>query len=261
MALRILHSLLALVLRVFWRPRVEGLAHVPTSGPVIVASNHISFFDSVMLPLVIPRRVVFLAKAEYFEGRGLRGTLVRAWFTAIGAVPVKRGTHGEAMVSLQLALGVLRRGDGFGIYPEGTRSRDGRLHKGHTGVARLALRTGCPIFPVGLQGTLEVQPPDVSLPRPFKVMRVRIGRPIDVTRHRGRVDDRLLLRQITDELMYEIRELSGQEYVDTYATRTSEDLPSETGQIAHAGGNGVGAGAEAPLGSAVYGRPDHDHAA
>ena len=121
---------------------------------------------------------------------------------------------------------MLGQGEFFGIYPEGTRSRDGKLHRGHTGVARLALRSGCPILPVGLQGTLEVQPPDASMPRPFRMMRVRIGRPIDTARYADRAGDRMALRQITDEVMYEIRGLSGQEYVDTYATKTSENLPS-----------------------------------
>ncbi len=126
---------------------------------------------------------------------------------------------------------MLNQGELFGIYPEGTRSRDGKLHKGHTGVARLAMRTGCPIIPVGLQGTLEVQQPDSTVPKPFKVMRVRMGRPIPMARFGDQTRNRLVLREITDELMYEIRELSGQEYVDTYATKQADALPAETSQI------------------------------
>src|SRR3954449_385739 len=140
-------------------------------------------------------------------------------FPAMGMIPIERGGGKAAVRALNTAARVLSEGELFGIYPEGTRSRDGLLHKGHTGAARLALRTGCPIYPVGLQGTLEVQPPDSSLPKPFKVMRVRIGRPVKVDRYLDRPDDRLVLRQIIDEVMFEIRELSGQEYIDTYATK------------------------------------------
>ena len=208
MALHLLHSLLALVLRVIWRPRVEGVAHVPTSGPVIVASNHISFFDSVVLPLVIPRRVVFLAKAEYFQGRGLRGALVRAWFTAIGAVPVRRGSHGEAMASLQLALEVLRRGDGFGIYPEGTRSRDGRLYRGRTGVAWLALAAGAPVVPAGVIGTDDVQPVGAQRPRIAR-MTVRFAAPLQPSAYQD-LPAAIARRRLTDDVMSAIAALTAQ---------------------------------------------------
>jgi 1-acyl-sn-glycerol-3-phosphate acyltransferase len=147
-------------------------------------------------------------------------------FPALGMIPIDRSGGSAAEGALSAAGKVLAAGELFGIYPEGTRSRDGKLHRGHTGVARLALRTGCPIFPVGLQGTLEVQPPDSPVPRPFRKMRVRVGEPIDVGRYRDRADDKLVLRQITDEVMFEIRSLSGQEYVDSYATKKAEDLPS-----------------------------------
>ena len=153
-------------------------------------------------------------------------------FPAMGMIPIDRSGGSASQGALDAATRVLERGELFGIYPEGTRSRDGRLHKGHTGVARLALRTGCPIVPTGVQGSLEVQPPDAKVPNVFRKVRVRFGRPIDVTRYLDRADDRLVLRQITDEVMYEIRNLSGQEYVDAYATKTSETMPAETAKPA-----------------------------
>ena len=203
-----MRALLALVLRVVWRPRVEGLAHIPTSGPVLVASNHVSFFDSVVLPLVIPRRVVFLAKAEYFEGTGVRGTLVRAWFEAIGAVPVRRGNHAEAMASLELALDVLRRDLGFGIYPEGTRSRDGRLHRGRTGVAWLALAADAPVVPAGLVGTADVQPVGASRPRIARIT-VRFAAPLLPSAYAG-LPAAVARRRLTDDVMDAIAALTGQ---------------------------------------------------
>lgn len=208
---RILHAVLAVLLRLLWRPRVEGLPHVPASGPVIIASNHISFFDSVVLPLVLPRRVVFLAKAEYFAGTGVRGRLVKAWFEAIGAVPVRRGTHGEAMESLHLALDVLRSGGGFGIYPEGTRSRDGRLYRGRAGVAWLALASGAPVVPAGVVGTERVQPVGASRPRVLGVprMTVRFAAPVLPTAYAG-LPPALARRRIADDVMDAVGALTGQ---------------------------------------------------
>jgi 1-acyl-sn-glycerol-3-phosphate acyltransferase len=174
-----------------------------------------------VLGAALPRRITFVGKAEYMDS-----WKTKYIFPALGMIPIDRSGGSAAENALNAAAKVLKQGEFFGIYPEGTRSRDGRLHRGHTGVARLALQTGCPIFPVGLQGTLEVQPPDAPMPRPFRMMRVRIGRPIDVTRYADRSSDRMTLRQITDEVMYEIRSLSGQEYVDTYATKKSENLPA-----------------------------------
>ena len=205
---RILHAVLSFILRVVWRPRVEGLGHVPMTGPVLVASNHISFFDSVVLPLVIPRRVVFLAKAEYFEGTGVRGALIRTWFEVIGAVPVRRGSHGEAMASMELALEVLRRGDGFGIYPEGTRSRDGRLYKGRTGVAWLALEAGAPVVPAGVIGTDVVQPVGVQRPR-IAPMTVRFAAPVYPTAYAG-LPAAVARRRLTDDVMDAVAALTGQ---------------------------------------------------
>jgi len=211
----------------FWKWEIEGLENIPADGGAIVAPNHLSVFDHFAVAATLPRRVTYVGKAEYMDS-----WKTRYLFPALGMIPIDRGGGSAAERALDKAAQLLDSGELFGIYPEGTRSRDGDLHKGHTGVARLALRTGCPIVPVGLQGTLEVQPPDCSLPKAFKAMRVRFGRPVDVTRYLDRADDRLVLRQITDEVMFEIRELSGQNYVDTYATKKSEDIPTDTARIA-----------------------------
>jgi 1-acyl-sn-glycerol-3-phosphate acyltransferase len=224
-----------------WRVEVEGLEKVPEAGGAIFAPNHLSVLDHFVLAGALPRRITFVGKAEYMDD-----WKTKYIFPALGMIPIDRSGGSAADAALNAAAGVLGRGEFFGIYPEGTRSRDGKLHRGHTGVARLALRTGCPIFPVGLQGTLEVQPPDSPVPRPFRVMRVRIGRPVETGRYQDRANDRMALRQITDEVMYEIGELSGQEYVDTYASKRSENLPAaEPVKIASAsdrddegGGNG-----------------------
>jgi 1-acyl-sn-glycerol-3-phosphate acyltransferase len=210
-----------------WNWEVEGLEHVPADGGAIVTPNHLSVFDHFAVGCVMPRRITYVGKAEYMDS-----WKTRYIFPALGMVPIDRGGGSAAERALDKAAELLDSGELFGIYPEGTRSRDGNLHKGHTGCARLALRTGCPIIPVGLQGTLEVQPPDASMPRPFRTIRVRVGRPIDVTRYLDRADDRLVLRQITDEVMFEIRELSGQDYVDTYATKTHEDIPVDEAKVA-----------------------------
>jgi 1-acyl-sn-glycerol-3-phosphate acyltransferase len=214
-------AVLSPTFKFLWRLEVEGADQIPASGGAIFAPNHLSVLDHFVLGAALPRRITFVGKAEYMDS-----WKTKYIFPALGMIPIDRSGGSAAENALNAAASLLGRGEFFGIYPEGTRSRDGRLHRGHTGVARLALRTGCPIFPVGLQGTLEVQPPDSSLPRPFRMMRVRIGRPIDTARYAGRSSDRLALRQITDEVMFEIRGLSGQEYVDTYATKTSENLPS-----------------------------------
>src|SRR6476660_3195927 len=165
------------IARVIWRPVIEGRENVPLTGPVILASNHLSFIDSMVIPLVAPRRVLFLAKAEYFTGTGVRGTLSRWLFTSLGSIPVERDDSSTAQTSLDAALEVLRRGEAFGIYPEGTRSRDGRLYRGRTGVAWLALTAGVPVVPVALEGTQRVQPVGSSFPRPARVT-VAFGPPI-----------------------------------------------------------------------------------
>jgi 1-acyl-sn-glycerol-3-phosphate acyltransferase len=209
-----------------WRIDIEGQEHVPEEGGAILAPNHLSVLDHFVLGTALPRRITFVGKAEYMDDWKTRYV-----FPALGMIPIDRGGGSAANRALDAAARVLDDGELFGIYPEGTRSRDGKLHKGHTGVARLSLRTGCPIIPVGLQGTLEVQPPDSSLPRPFKMMRVRLGQPISTDRYADHPHSKLAMREITDELMYEIRELSGQEYVDTYATKCAAVLPAETARI------------------------------
>ncbi|HEY8523397.1 MAG TPA: lysophospholipid acyltransferase family protein [Acidimicrobiales bacterium] len=194
-----------------WRIRVEGRAHLPEVGPAILCPNHTSVIDSFLLPAVLPRRITFVGKAEYLDS-----WKTRYLFPALGMIPIDRSGGDAAQRALDAAARVLDRGELFGIYPEGTRSRDGKLRRGRTGAARLALRTGAPLIPVGIIGTREIQPPGARLPRPFRVCVIRIGEPIDARRHAERGDDRLVLRRITDELMYEIRSLSGQEYVDEY---------------------------------------------
>ena len=214
------------VLRVCCRIKVEGKEHIPRSGPVIIASNHRSFLDSIFIPLVIRRRVTFVAKAEYFDDKRV------AWFfRGVGQIPIRREGGSASERALQSATEVLEHGGVFGIYPEGTRTRDGKLHRGHTGVARLALRTGAPIVPVGLVGTDEVQPVDRKMPRLGRTVHIRFGEPIDLSHHEGRHDDRLALRAVADEVMFEIAQLSGYEYVDTYATRQAEDVPVEVGHV------------------------------
>ena len=193
--------------------RTEGREHLPATGPVILASNHLSFIDSVVIRLAAPRRVTFLTKAEYFTGRGLRGTLVRWFFTAAGSVPVRRGSHRAAQASLETAREVLDRGNVFGIYPEGTRSLDGRLYRGRTGVGWLALTTGAPVVPVALDGTERLQPVGKRLPRPHRVT-VRFGQPLTFT---GDPKSAAGRRAVTDEVMRAIAELSGQERADRFA--------------------------------------------
>jgi 1-acyl-sn-glycerol-3-phosphate acyltransferase len=229
-------AVLVPLFRAGWRIYLEGAEHLPGTGPAIVCPNHTSVIDSFLLPSILPRRITYVGKAEYMDD-----WKTRHLFPAIGMIPIDRSGGDASQRALDAAAKVLQRGELFGIYPEGTRSRDGRLHKGHTGPARLALRTGAPLVPVGMLGTRDIQPPGARAPRPFRPCEIRIGRPLDVSRYRDRGDDRLLLRQITDELMYEIRELSGQEYVDDYATRTPESLPSQPPAMPLAG-NGDAAG-------------------
>jgi 1-acyl-sn-glycerol-3-phosphate acyltransferase len=207
--------------RFAWRVRTQGLDHLPEAGPAIMCPNHTSVLDSFVLPVALPRRITFVGKAEYMDSWKTRHI-----FPALGMIPIDRAGGSASQRALDTAAGVLERGELFGIYPEGTRSRDGVLHKGHTGPARLALRTGAPLVPVGLIGTRNIQPPEAKFPRVFVPCEVRIGRPIHIDRYRDRHDDRLLLRQITDELMYEIRSLSGQDYVDEYASKKKSDGPA-----------------------------------
>ena len=192
------------------RPTVTGRENVPATGPFIIASNHLSFIDSMAIPLMVPRRVWYLAKAEYFTGTGIRGWFSRTLFTALGALPVERQTHRAAQEALDTAMTVLRAGGGFGIYPEGTRSRDGRLARGKTGVAWLALTAGCPVVPVGIIGTDRIQPVGASWPRPHRFT-IHFGEPLTFPEHAGKAGNNRARRDVTDRIMNAIAELSGQE--------------------------------------------------
>jgi 1-acyl-sn-glycerol-3-phosphate acyltransferase len=214
-------QVIAPLARLVYRPIVEGRDNVPRHGAVILAANHLSFIDSVVIPLVAPRAVSYLAKAEYFDGPGLKGRLTSAWFTAIDAVPVERGTHRAAQASLEAALGVLADGRAFGIYPEGTRSRDGRLYRGRTGVAWLALASGAPVVPVGVVGTDRIQPVGARLPRIRRVT-VRFGAPLHFAPPAGPHRTGQVRRAVTDEIMAAIQALSGQEVADGY-----NELPAD----------------------------------
>lgn len=198
------------LLWVLLRPRVTGRENVPLTGPVILASNHLSFIDSIVIPTLAPRRVALLAKAEYFTGSGIPGWTTRVLFTALGAHPVERETHRAAQAALDTALGVLQRGEAFGLYPEGTRSRDGRLARGKTGVAWLALTADCPVVPVAVRGTDRVQPIDARWPRPRRVQ-VTFGEPLTFPEHRGLAGKGRARREVTDLIMEQIAALSGQE--------------------------------------------------
>ncbi len=215
------HTVIPPVVKAIWRPRVHGLENVPEHGPVILASNHLSFVDSVVIPVVVPRKVVFLAKADYFTGTGVRGTLSRAWFGGLGMLPVDRDDTKSALDSLDTALEVLGRGEAFGIYPEGTRSRDGRLYRGRTGVAHLALTAGVPVVPVGLKGTEDIQPVGARMPRLAKVT-VSFGEPLDFQGYDVGVPTGRARRTVTDEIMAAIAKLSGQRAAGVYNDRPFE---------------------------------------
>ena len=222
MLYEVAHTVIKPVAKAIWRPVVEGLDHVPRTGPVIVASNHLSFADSMVIPLVAPRKVAFLAKQDYFTGTGVRGLATRAWFVGIGMVPVDRDDTKAAMASLDLALDLLGRGEAFGIYPEGTRSRDGRLYRGRTGVAHLALTSGAPVVPVGLHGTEQLMPVGTSRLR-LATVTVRFGPPLHFA---GRFDGVPLgraRRQVTDEVMDAISQLSGQPLAGVYHDRGPDE--------------------------------------
>ena len=216
------YVLLGPLLRLVFRPRIEGLENVPASGAAIVAGNHLSFSDHFLMPAVLKRRITFLAKAEYFTGPGLKGRLTAFFFRSAGQIPVDRSGKEAGQAAIREGLGVLSKGELLGIYPEGTRSHDGRLYKGKVGVAVMALRAGVPVVPCAMIGTFEAQPPGKVIPRIRPVV-IRFGEPLDFSRYAGMVNDRYILRSITDEIMYEIMRLSGQEYVDKYAATAKEE--------------------------------------
>lgn len=211
------------VLRLLFRPRVEGRRNVPATGPAILASNHLSFSDSIFLPLVVERRVTFLAKADYFTGPGIKGWLTAAFFRGVGQLPIDRSGGKASEAALNAGLKVLEGGDLLGLYPEGTRSPDSRLYRGRTGVARMALTAGVPVIPVAMIDTDKAQPTGQIVPN-IRQIGVKIGKPLDFSRYEGMEGDRFVLRSITDEIMYELMQLSDQEYVDMYATSMKERL-------------------------------------
>ncbi|MBA3294795.1 MAG: 1-acyl-sn-glycerol-3-phosphate acyltransferase [Geodermatophilaceae bacterium] len=201
----------------FFRPRITGRENVPATGAVILASNHLSFIDSIVIPLVSPRKVAMLAKAEYWRGKGVKGWWTRTLFSSLGAQPVERGEHRAAQAALDTALAVLKLGDAFAIYPEGTRSRDGRLARGKTGVAWLALTADCPIVPVAVQGTNRIMPIGSRALRPHRAS-VSFGRPLHFPQYAGQAARGKPRREVTDAVMTEIATLSGQDKADWGST-------------------------------------------
>jgi len=213
------HVFLGPLLKVLYRPKARGLENVPADGPVIFAANHVSFMDSLFIPLVLKRRVVYLGKSDYFDS-----AKTRWFFKMVNVIPVKRdgGTAGEA--AIQAGVRELRKGLVVGIYPEGTRSPDGRLFRGKTGVARMALLANAPVIPVGVFGTRELQPPDRKMPKMSGRVQIVFGKPLSFERFEGQDRDRFVLRSVTDEILYEIMMITGQEYVDEYASRVKAEL-------------------------------------
>ena len=212
------HFVIGPWLRVLFRPWTEGMDVLPRRGAAILASNHLSFSDSFFLPLMTRRRITFLAKAEYFTGRGVKGLISKAFFAGVGQVPIDRSSGKASEAAIGTGVRVLREGHLLGIYPEGTRTADGRLYRGRVGVARMALEAEAPVIPVAMIGTYEIQPPGRIRPRLGRVG-MRFGAALDFTRYEGLEGDRFVLRSITDEIVYSLMELSGQEYVDMYATK------------------------------------------
>lgn len=212
------YVILGPLLRLLFRPRIEGLEHIPEEGAAIVAGNHLSFSDHFLMPAIIRRRITFLAKAEYFTGPGLKGKLTAAFFRSAGQIPVDRSGKNAGQAAIDEGLGVLSKGELLGIYPEGTRSHDGRLYKGKVGVAVMAIKARVPVVPCAMVGTFEIQPPGKVVPR-IKRVTIRFGEPMDFSRYAGMGDQKAAIRAVTDEIMYAILRLSGQEYVDEYAVK------------------------------------------
>ena len=218
---RLIKAVLGPLLRVLFRPQIEGAERIPGSGPVILAGNHLTFIDSLILPVVTRRQAFFLGKDEYVTGKSLKGRLMAWFFTGVGMIPVDRDGGRGGVAALMTGSRVLEEGKVFAIYPEGTRSPDGRLYRGRTGIARMALMTGAPVVPFAMIGTDEVQPGGKGIPRIGRGHRitVRFGEPLDFSRYEGMDRDRYVLRAVTDEVMSDVMRLSGQEYVDIYATK------------------------------------------
>lgn len=215
------YVLIGPILRILGRPRVSGTQNLPTSGPVIIAGNHLTVVDSFFLVLLVRRRVTFIAKSEYFTGRGIKGAALRWFYSATGQVPVDRRGADASAPALAAAKSILRQGKVWAVYPEGTRSPDGRLYKGKTGLARVAIETGAPVVPLVMHGTLAVNPVGSRMWRPGRV-RMVVGKPLDFTRYAGGENSKVILRAVTDEVMAALATLSGQEYVDVYAASVKE---------------------------------------
>lgn len=222
------------LLKLIFRPWAEGTENVPREGAVILASNHLSYSDWLFMPLVIPRRVTFVAKAEYFESPGIKGWIQKKFFSGAGQVPIDRSSGSAAAGAIATQLRLLSEGEVCGIYPEGTRSHDGKLYRGRTGVARIALESGVPVIPCAVINTDVVAPPGKVFGRMARPG-VRFGEPLDFSRYEGLEGDRFILRAVTDEIMYEIMRLSGQEYVDLYAQEAKKrerDAEREAAKVA-----------------------------
>lgn len=214
------------LLKLLFRPWIKGLDNIPADGPAVLASNHLSFSDSIFMPLMVPRPVVFLAKMEYFTGKGLKGKLTAAFFRLTNQLPMDRSGGAASASSLDSGVQVLKNGGLLGIYPEGTRSPDGKLYRGKVGVAKLVLTTGVPVIPVAMIGTDKVQPIGRRIPN-IRRIGIIFGEPMDFSRYKGLENDRFVQRSVTDEIMYELMRLSGQEYVDTYASTVKERLAAK----------------------------------
>ncbi len=210
------YILMGPLLTLLGRPKVTGLEYVPDHGPVLLASNHLAVVDSFYLPLVLRRRIFFLAKAEYFTGTGIKGKLIKFFYSSTGQVPIDRTNADSAADALTAAAKILDKGKLLGMYPEGTRSPDGKLYKGKTGLARIALETGIPVIPVAMINTDVVNPPGSKMWH-FARVEVKFGKPMDFRRFEGLAGNRFIERAVIDEVMYELMRLSGQEYVDLYA--------------------------------------------
>ncbi|KOX23439.1 1-acyl-sn-glycerol-3-phosphate acyltransferase [Nocardiopsis sp. NRRL B-16309] len=223
----VVKAFLGPILAVLWQPRAEGVENVPRRGPAIMVSNHLSFSDHFFGPLPLPRKITFLAKSEYFTGTGVKGFFSRAFFTGVGQIPIDRSGGKASEAALRTGLRVLKRGDLLGIYPEGTRSPDGKLYRGRTGVARLALEAKAPVVPMAMINLEKIMPPGRTVPKLGVRPKVVFGKPLDFSRYYGMERDPRVLRAITDEIMYALMELSGQEYVDRYAQSVKAELEAE----------------------------------
>ncbi|HLU97521.1 MAG TPA: lysophospholipid acyltransferase family protein [Thermobifida alba] len=226
----VLEAILGPVLAVLWQPRAYGVENVPRHGPAIMVGNHLSFSDHFFGPLPLPRKITFLAKAEYFTGKGIKGFLTRLFFTGVGQIPIDRSGGKASEAALRTGLRVLEQGKLLGIYPEGTRSPDGRLYRGRTGVARMALQARVPVIPMAMINADKIMPPGQVVPRLGIRPIVKFGKPLDFSRYYGLEKDPRVLRAVTDEIMYALMELSGQEYVDRYAQSVKAELEAAAKQ-------------------------------